>query len=210
MVAERVVFSDDLPSQSTADALCETEPRRVRWTTAQFQQMGDAGVFEGRRVQLIEGEILEMTAGTPHVVALMLATHALRRAFGDEFLLRTQVPLNLNELTDPEPDIAVVRGAIRDFLPAHPTTAELIVEISDSTLKFDQTVKASLYARAGINDYWIVNIPEAQLEVRRQPIEKADERFGWSYGETQILTTGQSIAPLQAPDSAVAVADLLP
>ncbi len=204
MVAERIVETGIEELQN------EVEPQPIRWTTEQFQQMGGAGFFEGRRVLLIEGEILEtMTMDSPHATSLILATDALREAFGAGYVVRAQLPLRLNENTDPEPDIAIVAGRARDYAQQHPTTALLIVEVSDSTLRFDQTKKASLYARAGIGDYWIVNLPEKRLEVHRAPVEKSDQAFGWAYESVQLLDATARVAPLAAPESPVAVANLL-
>lgn len=91
-----------------------------------------------------------------------------------------------------------------------PSQVELVIEVSDSTLQYDQTDKASLYASLGIQDYWIINIPEETVEVRRQPIARAAARFDSDYSSIQILTRGQSVSPLVAPDVVLQVNDLLP
>ena len=102
-------------------------------------------------------------------------------------------------------------GNPRDYLgTGHPKTALLVIEVSDTTLPFDRNRKASLYAAAGIADYWIINLMDRQLEVLRQPIADASAPHGLTYGQTQILKSGEAIAPLAAPTSQIAVTDLLP
>lgn len=188
----------------------EVEPRPFRWTTEKFQRLGELDMFVGRHVELIEGEILEMTVGTSHFTAVMKSMRALERAFGPGFHARPQGPLNLNEHTDPEPDVAIVAGDIADYSESHPTTAVLVIEVSDSTLRHDQTRKVGLYARAGIIEYWIVNLKARQLEVHRQPQHLSDREFGHAYAQTQTFAATDSVSPLAAPQAAVRVADLLP
>ena len=110
------------------------------WTREEYYKMAEAGILgPGERVELIEGEIIAMTPqDTPHAVAGSLVDEVLRTAFGTGFHVRSQRPLSLGLESEPEPDAAVVRGAARDFLKAHPTTAVLVVEISHTTLAFDR------------------------------------------------------------------------
>jgi Uma2 family endonuclease len=187
-----------------------TEPRTFRWTREQFYHLADQGFFQHRRVELIDGEILEMPVPKPaHVMSTFLAEDALRMAFGAGFWIRTQVPLNLSDATDAEPDISVVQGKPRDY-PEHPTTALLVVEVSETTLDYDRDRKGSLYAAAGLADYWIINLIDSQLEVYRNPIVDPAEPFGYRYADKLILGRGDSIAPLAAPHASIAIADLLP
>lgn len=187
--------------------------RPLRWTVDEFHRMGDMGWFEGRRVELIEGEIIEMSPmGSRHVTSVHKAGRAIERAFGRGFYTRVQSPLIVHRRTDPEPDIAVVRGDIEDYAEAHPTPADtvLVVEISDTTLERDQGSKSSLYASAGIAEYWIVDVAARRLEVRRQPVAMPDQPFLAGYAQTQIFAATQDVSPLAAPQAAVRVADLLP
>lgn len=208
MVATQTrVSANSMPVNGT---VAQTEPRPMRWTTDQFQQMGELGIFEGRHVELLEGEIFEMTVGTAHFTTVMLVMNALQKAFGESYVARPQGPLNINQRTDPEPDIAVVEGSVRDYATVHPTNAVLVVEVSDTTLQHDRSRKFSLYARAGVADYWIVNIEHTQVEVYRQPTAMPDQTYGYGYAEVKTLTAGESVAPVAAPASTVAVADLLP
>lgn len=133
-------------------------PRPVRWTCAEFHRFGDLGAFEGRRAMVIDGVILEEgPMYPPHAITLELARDALRAAFGAGWRVRNQSPLVLGQHFDPEPDLAVIAGSARGT-SAHPTTAELVVEVADSSLDFDTNEKRLLYAKAGIRDYWVVNI----------------------------------------------------
>lgn len=189
------------------------EPRVRRWTRDDYHRMAEAGLFRDQRVELIGGEVVEMSPqGNPHYVALNLASRALQAAFGTDYWVRTQGPLTPNGDSEPEPDIAIVNGDPRDFAhaEAHPGGALLVVEISDTSLTYDRTRKSSLYASMGVADYWIVNLLERCVEVRRAPQPDASTEFGWSYGTTQGLQPSQSVAPLARPDAPVRVDDMLP
>ncbi len=187
-----------------------TKPRTRRWTRAEYERLGDLGFFNGKRVELIDGEIIQMPAmKNPHAVSLGLTEDALRRAFGPKCWVRPQVPLVLGRWSEPEPDLAVVPGGPRDYTD-HPTSALLVVEISDTSLWFDRTHKARDYARSGIADYWIVNLVDRQLEVHRQPQRDPARGRRFLYGSRTILTTGNVVSPLAAPHATIAVDDLLP
>jgi len=208
-VAER-----ELPTlaQKSEEPEEEFKPLPYRWTREQFYQMGDMGLFEGRRAILIEGEILAMPAmGRKHRTAIILADEMLRGAFGKDFFLSVQCPFDIGEATDPEPDIAIVRGGARDFLGRGLTDAALIVEVSDTTHRYDRREKASLYAKAGVSDYWIVNLDKKppQLEVYRQPKPDEAQPYGHGYGEVNMYQAGEMVLPLAA-SSPVAVSALLP
>ncbi len=185
---------------------------RYDWTVSEFEKLFDLGFFApDARLELINGEILrKMSQNEPHSIAVILAQYKLMELFVSNHVVRVQLPLIIGETSKPEPDLAVVTGAPRDYLAAHPTTAELVMEISDATLRADQTTKAALYARAEIAEYWIVNLVERTLEVRRQPSPLESEPLGFGYRSTQILLPGESIAPLGAPASMVEVDGLLP
>ncbi len=149
------------------------KPQPYRWTREQFYQIGDMGLFEGRRAILIEGEILAMPAmGDLHRNYLTLVSDVLREVFGTGFFVSVQCPFDIGRATDPEPDIAIISGTVFDYRGRGLTEAALIVEVSDTTLGYDRGKKASLYASAGVADYWIVNIDQepAQIEVHRQPV----------------------------------------
>jgi Uma2 family endonuclease len=113
-----------------------------------------------------------------------------------------------NDASDPEPDLAVVAGVAKEFR-SHPTTAMLVVEVSDTTLRLDRK-KAAAYAAMQVNEYWIENLTDRQLEVHREPVPDSSEVYGWRYAQTFTLRDGDSIQPLSAPQATVAVSDLFP
>ncbi len=166
--------------------------------------MGESGILpSGRRVELIAGEIIEMSPQGPlHALSVQRCMDKLRTVFGVGFSVRCQLPLALDPDGEPEPDVSVVRGRPEDYRDDHPNTAVLVVEVADSTLKSDRD-KAATYARMGIPEYWLVNLVDRVLEVHRGP-------DGTRYA--QVLRIGERgrIAPLAAPQRPVAVSVLLP
>lgn len=182
------------------------------WTREEYLKMAEAGVFApGERVELIEGEIIKMTPQKgPHMTGVTLVSEELRRAFGKGYVVRVQGPLALGPLSEPEPDVAVVRGSPRDYRDSHPTTAILVVEVSDTTLVLDRQQKAGLYARAGIPEYWILNLLERALEIYRNPAPSPDHPLGYGYRSSERLDASASVVPLAASATLIAVADLLP
>lgn len=186
------------------------EPRLHLWSKDEYYQMAEIGFFDDKRVELIEGQVLEMSPmRSGHATATMLVAEALEAILPAEHFLRVQMPLSVSDTSDPEPDVAIVAGAIRDYRDAHPTTAVLVVEVADSSLDYDRTDKASLYASAGIADYWVVNLPQRRLEVLRSPIPDPSQPFGYSYASRTIHSESKRIQPLVAQE-AIDVADLLP
>jgi len=183
-------------------SVAAVKPRR--WTREEYDRLNEQGVFqEGERLELIEGEILEMTPqNARHAATVTLVYGALDDALLAGYFIRGQLPLALSEDSEPEPDIAVVAGSARDYLEAHPTTAALVVEVADSSLPFDRRRKLPLYARHRIPEFWLVNVESEQLEAYRKPM-------GEAFLEQEILTRGDRISSpiLREP---VAVADLLP
>ena len=181
-----------------------------RWTFDEYMRLADLGFFRGQRVELVGGRIIQMAPQRDlHAAALGLAQRAVDKAFGDQFWSRPQLPLRLGKWSGPEPDIAVVPGSPRDYLRAHPASALLIIEISDSTLRYDRGKKAGIYAKYGILDYWIVNLMERHIEVLRAPVEDAGHPFGYRYASVTFARKGETIQPL-AEASAIRVDDLLP
>jgi Uma2 family endonuclease len=151
---------------------------------------------------LINGVILEQgPMNPPHAITLGLVEESIRTAFGAGWWPRQQSPLILGQDTDPEPDFAVVPGRPRDYT-GHPTTAALVIEVSDSSLDFDTNDKRLLYARAGIREYWVLDINGRRLLVYRDP-------QGGDYANQQALGPADAISPLSAPAGVVRVADLL-
>jgi len=187
------------------------DPKSRLWTQDELHQMAELGFFDGQRAELIEGEIVVLSPQkASHYSATDQAADLLRQHFGKGFHVRMQGPLDLGPHSEPEPDVAVVQGNRASYKTRHPKTAVLIVEVSDTTLKNDRSRKASLYARAGIADYWIINLVDRQLEVYRQPQPDAAQTYGHGYGDVTILTVGQTVSPLAAPSVSLDVGDLLP
>jgi Uma2 family endonuclease len=193
-------------------AVAGEAPQLRRWTCEQFQMMGDAGVFGHHpRVELIDGEIYDMSPmNRPHFVGCIRARDALQAALGAGFTVSDQLPIRLDELSEPCPDVAVIEGDVEDYGDDELWRVLLIVEGSDTSLRFDRSVKSSLYARAGIPEYWIVDVVRRRVEVRRDPGENASEASGPGYASIQIFMPGQHISPLAAPGTRVAVDELLP
>jgi Uma2 family endonuclease len=178
----------------------------------EYELLVDRGFFEpGERIELIDGLLMVAEPQSAlHFTAIQLAAQVLARSFGDGWDVRTQGPIALDDTSEPEPDVAVVRGGPRDYAHAHPTEPVLVVEVSLARYAFDRTSKASLYARAGRPEYWIVNLVDRILEVRRNPVASARAPYGWDYANVEVWRVGDTVSPLAAPEAVVAVADLLP
>ena len=175
-----------------------SEPMPRRFSREEYYRMGEAGVFApDEHVELIQGEILYMAPqGSPHFTSTRAVEEALRIAFGAGFDVRPQGPITLGPDSEPEPDIAVVPGSFRDYEDEHPTSALLVVEVSESTLAYDRTTKASLYASAHIADYWILNLVEDLVEVYRSPQPNSTAPFGAHYGQITRHERSDFISPL--------------
>lgn len=183
--------------------------RPFRYTLALFHRMGDMGHFEGRRAKLIRGVLLEEgPMDAPHAMAVEKADAEIRTVFGKGWRYRVQLPLVLGQDTDPMPDIAVIRGAPGTVV--HPTAADLVVEIADSSLTFDTTTKAELYATAGIPEYWVLDVDGRRLFVFRTPAALPQGLGATAYQTHFTLTDADTVSPLAAPTATVRVADLLP
>jgi Uma2 family endonuclease len=183
-----------------------------RWTRAEYDRLIDLGIFHpGEHLELLGGHlIVSEPQGTLHATAVGLVEDALRACFGSGWVVRGQMPIALDDESEPEPDVAVVSGTRRDYETAHPARPVLVVEVAESSLATDRGTKAALYARAGIEDYWIVNLVDRVLEVCRDPVTTAAQTANWGYRDVVIRRPGDSIAPLTRPDAPVEVAALLP
>jgi Uma2 family endonuclease len=183
-----------------------------KWTRVEYDRLVECEILgSGERLELLAGDmVVKEPQHSPHATGIQLAAEALRLAFGPAFHVRVQAPVALDADSEPEPDVCVVAGAPRDYRDAHPVRPVLIAEVALSRLAFDRERKGSLYARAGIGEYWIVNLLDRRLEVYRDPAPDAAAPLGWRYGGVQSLAPGARIAPLTAPSALVPVADLLP
>ncbi len=188
--------------------------RPYRWTLDEYEALIALGILEGKHVELIQGKILTMAPmGEPHALAIMQLNYILLPHFNPQtgFHLRIQMPLALPALTsEPEPDLAVTALDTPTNEAGRPTGASLIVEVAESSLAYDRDRKGPLYAAAGIQEYWLVNLPERSVDVYRQPVPDAASFSGWRYQERQVLREGEQVAPLAAPEVVVMIDALLP
>lgn len=174
--------------------------------------MIDLGVFQpGDPIELLGGElIVAEPQGSEHYTSICLVQEALRQAFGPGFTIRSQGPIALDDESEPEPDVAVVPGTIRDYSGEHPARPVLVVEVAESSLRLDRQRKAGLYARARLEDYWILNLVDGVLEIYRQPVADPSAAYGLRYASRIVLTRDGSATPLAAPSTSIPVRALLP
>jgi Uma2 family endonuclease len=177
------------------------------WTVADYHRMAETGILdEDERVELLEGKIIWMSAkGTAHRSAVGRTDYLLKNRLANRAWVSTQDPIQLNQRSEPEPDVAVVQIDPLDYADHHPTPSEvyLIIEVADSSLKFDCETKAKAYAQAGIADYWVLDVVDRQLYVFREPNEEG-------YQSKVILGENGRISPLQFADLQIVVLEMLP
>lgn len=146
----------------------------------------------------------------PHATALEKVTELVRIAFGTGWRVRGQLPLVLGQETDPFPDLAILPGNSLNPVRSHPTTATLVIEISDTTLAYDMTEKAELYATANIQEYWVLDLNARQLHVHRDPASLPQSLGATAYTTRNTLGPNDTVSPLAAPNSIITISDLLP
>jgi Uma2 family endonuclease len=184
-----------------------------RWTRDEYHRLGEQGFFApDERVELLDGEIYTVSPqGTRHASVVVKVGYALGGVFRPPgFHVRPQVPIAPDEKSEPEPDASVVPGTPDDYMTDHPRVLLLIVEVADSSLSHDRHIKGPIYARAGVLDYWVVNLVDDLVEVYRDPTPDPHSRTGWSYRSTQVVAKGQTIEPLASPGRSILASDLLP
>ncbi len=182
-----------------------------RWQRAEYERLVDLGVFQGEPIELIGGQlVVAEPQGAYHASAISAVDYALRALLPPGWMVRIQAPVSLDDESEPEPDLVVVPGLPADYRRSHPACPVLAVEVADSSLDFDRQHKGSLYARAGIQDYWIVNLVDCVLEVYRDPGPDPSAPHGWRYRSVATLTPPAVVVPLAFTSSQIAVADLLP
>ena len=181
-----------------------------RWRRAEYERLADLGVFQGEPIELIGGQLVVAEPQHPyHASAITAAEYALRAVLPPGWLVRTLLPVSLDDESEPEPDLVVVRGRPADYRHEHPARPTLVVEVAESSLQFDRDHKGSLYARAGIEDYWIVNLVDRIVEVYRDPGPDPSAPYGWRYRSLATLAPPAVVVPLAFTSGHVAVADLL-
>jgi Uma2 family endonuclease len=180
--------------------------KRRRIDVDEYHRMAEAGILGPRdRVELIEGELIEMPAmAVPHILRVMKLTRLLSAAVGERAILAPQLPARLGRFSEPEPDFALVRPAYLEAATTPPTPSDilLLIEVSDSTLRYDRITKATLYARYGIAEYWIMDVQDNALILHREPGEDG-------YAITRQAGAAEVLEPLLLPGLRLAVADLL-
>jgi Uma2 family endonuclease len=182
-----------------------------RWRRDEYERLAGLGAFRGEPVELIDGRLVVAEPQHPyHASAISAAEYALRAVLPSGWIVRTQLPISLDDESEPEPDLAVVPGRPADYRDEHPARPALALEVADTSLRFDRDQKGSLYARARIEDYWIVNLVDRALEVYREPEPDPSAPYGWRYGSATTLTPPAVVVPLAFPSCRIAVADLLP
>jgi Uma2 family endonuclease len=179
----------------------------AQWTTEQYLRLVDAGVLGADdRVELLEGVIVSMApSNVGHDGAVGLVSQTFYRLVGAIAVVRVQLSFVAGPRSLPEPDVAIVPGDARDYEDRRPDTALLIVEVADSSLPEDRLTKAAIYASAGVPEYWIVNLRDGCLEVRRAP-DAGSRR----YTTVSIAQRGDVVVPVAMPDVSVPVDLLLP
>jgi len=177
------------------------------WTVREYHQMSELGILNSNeRTELIAGQITLMAAkGTSHVTALHLLANALREQLDNAALIRTQDPIQLDNFSEPEPDLIVAVGTVLDYATQHPRPHQvyLVVEVADSTLKQDCEIKDKLYAGAGISDYWVLDLKNRQLHIFRNPTPTG-------YTSHLILTEPNQVSPLAFPHLSLTLTSIFP
>ncbi|MFM7408214.1 MAG: Uma2 family endonuclease [Cuspidothrix sp.] len=183
-------------------------PLQLRlWTVDEYHRMAKAGRFEpSERVELLEGKIIWMVAkGTTHRSAVGRTDKLLQNRLENRAFIAIQDPVKLNERSEPEPDVAIVKIDPLDYADHHPAPDEIyfIIEVADSSLKLDTEVKAKAYSQAEIKDYWVLDVVKRELIVFRNPTAEG-------YQNQEIFTEYQKISPLDFPDVEIIVSEMLP
>ncbi len=185
----------------------EAAPADRIWTREEYDRLVDLDFFQGQRVELVEGRIIQMSPqGVPHRKRVELVAKYLSKAITKDYRVCVQLPFRAADGSEPEPDVAVVPGEDPGEITEHPSSAILIVEVSESTLNYDRR-KARLYAASNVGEYWILNIALRTLEVYQQPLPNASDVN--AYASSQILQENETVAPLAAPHAMIKVAELL-
>jgi Uma2 family endonuclease len=172
----------------------------------EWQKLGEANIFPpGSHIELIEGEILEMAPiGFNHSGHLNRINKLFSRLIPDDVVISVQNPLQLGDLSEPEPDFMLLKPHNDFYSSRHPTADDvlLLIEVADSSLSFDQNQKLRLYARFNIPEYWLMNLNDACVEVYRQP-------HGECYGEKTTLRVGDTVTLSQLNQVTINIADIL-
>lgn len=184
-------------------------PRVKRWTKDEYNKLTERGIFNGQRLYLFRGELIEMSPQLrPHAYAVMKLTTALHSAFGVNagYETRIQLPFDVPGESMPEPDalVCTVEHGARD---PHPNRGLLVIEVADSSQEKDRE-KALEYAAAGVPEYWLIDVRERRVELYRHPVTDRSTPLGSRYSSIQLLNPSDSIEILSKPGVLVPLAPL--
>jgi len=185
-------------------------PELKSWTVEEYLRLFETGFLpsEGASFELLQGQVIrKLGQNQPHVSCIVLLSEALRIAFGSGFVVVQQLPIQLGEVSRPEPDVMVLKGKAKDFSGRSfgASDVALVVEVADSRLDTARGAKVEIYAKNGIQEYWIVDLRRRVLEVRQGPIAETGE---WT--NTHIYSESDSVIATAANGTPIPVADLLP
>jgi Uma2 family endonuclease len=179
---------------------------KYSFTAEEFERLGEAGILrQDARLELIEGEIVEMSPiGSGHAARVNFLSMLLNRVFGVSHIVATQNPIRLSDFSEPQPDVSLLRRRDDYYGDGHPTPADalLVIEVADTTVVKDRTVKIPLYARAGLAEAWLVNLPEEVVEVYSHPV-------AGSYQRAEVFGRGEEARSHTVEGLAVSVSELL-
>jgi Uma2 family endonuclease len=174
----------------------------AKWTIDEYHRMIDAGILSDRKVELLKGEIVEMSPeGEPHAYSSGEAGDYLAKLLAERAKIRHAKPITLPNDSEPEPDIAIVQPLGREYRQHHPYPENIfwLIEYANSSLEKDLEAKSKIYAEAGILEYWVVNLKKLHLVVFREVLEDAKK----------LTITGGTIQPIAFPDVSVAVEQII-
>lgn len=180
-----------------------------RWSVEEYYRMAETGVIRpDERVELIDGEVVRLSPQDwLHSTATTLCTPLLTGLFPPPYYVRVQLPLDASPHSQPEPDFAIVDKAMLSERP-HPHRPHLILEVAQSSLRYDREVKAHLYASMGVPEFWILNVIARNLEVYTQPVADPEASFGHRYALHRVET--DQVRPLFRPEVSVPIQEMLP
>jgi Uma2 family endonuclease len=183
-----------------------------RFSITEYHRLAELGFFESdNRFELIRGEIIKMAAkGRFHSVCNTLLVEELIILLARRARVRVQEPIILSDDTEPEPDVVIARSRSDNYVSSHPLAADilLVIEVSDSTLKYDRITKLSLYAESGIADYWIFNLVDIQLEMHSEPYQK--QRGGFDYRVKQVVLPNEVVVIPGFPELSLDLSAVFP
>lgn len=182
-----------------------------RWTREEYQALGETGALTpDERVELIEGEIVSMSPqGPAHAAGIRRLTRVLFEAFGATHEVSVQCPLDVSDFSQPEPDFALIRQADDPGESTLPRGADLVIEVSVTSLAYDRNEKCAVYAKAGIPEVWLVDLVARCVEVHRKPASAPNAVFGYAYASLTTFQAGQSVSPWWDESTKLEVARIL-